>query len=316
MRAKSRSQFSGRVESDVRNPDRAIAALAAKQHGVVSRAQILSAGIERGAITRRVRAGRLHPVHRGVYLVGHPVPTEGARELAAILACGPGSVVSHRSAGHLWRLLPYQANPGPVDVTVAARKLATTPRIRIHCVGALEPRDFRTLHRIPITTPARTLLDMATVLRPYLLERVVAEAEVRRLVRKRDLVDQVDRNRGRPGTRALRSLLELEGGPAFTRSEAERRLLALLRAAALSLPRANARLGRYEVDFLWPEHRLVVEVDGYAYHGNRAAFERDRQRDAALAASGYTVLRVTWRQLVDAPEAVIARIASALAART
>ncbi len=180
---------------------------------------------------------------------------------------------------------------------------------------ALDDRDTRTLQGVPITTPARTLLDLGTVLPPYLLERAIAEAEVCLLARRRDLVDQLERNRGRPGTRALRAILDLDGGAALTRSEAERRLLALVRTAALPLPQVNARLGTYEVDFLWPEQRLVVEVDGYAYHGNRAAFERDRERDVALAALGYTVMRVTWRQLVDAPEAIIARIAAALGAR-
>jgi very-short-patch-repair endonuclease len=304
------------IESDVGNPDREIAALAAQQRGVVSRAQILAAGIERGAITRRIRAGRLHPVHRGVYLVGHPNPMHGAREMAAVLACGSRAVASYGSAAYLWQLLPYPANPGPVDVTVPERKLASTPRIRIHCVQALDQRDIRALHRIPITTPARTLLDLATILPPYLLERALAEAQVRRLARRGDLVEQLARNPGRPGTRVLRWLLDLKGDPAATRSEAERRLLKLIRAADLSSPEVNARVGHYEVDFLWREQRIVVEVDGFRFHSSRAAFERDRQRDAALAAGGYTVIRVTWRQLVDAPEAVVARIAAALAVRT
>ena len=157
------------------------------------------------------------------------------------------------------------------------------------------------------------MLDLASDLPPYLFERAIAEAQVRRLVRKDDLADQLARNRGWPGTRALRRLLELERGPTLTRSEAERRMLALVRAADLPPPVVNARLGRYEIDFLWRSQRLVVEVDGYAYHANRRAFERDRERDAALAAAGYTVLRVTWRQLVGAPGAVVARIAAALA---
>jgi very-short-patch-repair endonuclease len=315
MRTKSGGARSEDRETAVKNIDRAIAGLASKQRGVVRRGQLLDVGISSAAINRRVRSGRLHPVHRGVYLVGHSAPVSGARELAAVLACGPAAVVSHLSAAHLLKLLPYPAKPRPVDVTVQSRERARRAGIRVHCVESLDGRDTRTLQGIPITTPARTLLDLATALPPYLLERAIAEAEVRLLARRRDLVDQLDRNRGRPGTRALRSLLELEGGPAFTRSEAERRLLSLVRAAALSLPQANARLGTYEVDFLWSEQRLVVEVDGYAYHGNRAAFERDRERDVALAALGYTVMRVTWRQLVDAPEAIIARIAAALGAR-
>ena len=168
---------------------------------------------------------------------------------------------------------------------------------------------------IRVTSAARTLLDLATVLPPSLLERAIAEAQVRGIARKRDLVDQLERNRGRRGTRALRQLLDLAGGPAFTRSAAERRLLRLVRAAELPTPEVNARVGGFEVDFVWRDQRLVVEIDGFTYHASRAAFERDRQRDSILAARGYTVIRVTWRQLVDAPEAVVARLATALAAR-
>jgi very-short-patch-repair endonuclease len=168
---------------------------------------------------------------------------------------------------------------------------------------------------IRVTSAARTLLDLAAVLPPYLLERAIAEAQVRRLARRRELVDQLERNRGRRGSRVLRRVLDLDGGPALTRSEAERRLVKLIRAAELPMPEVNARVGRYEVDFLWPQHKLIVEVDGFAFHSPRASFERDRARDATLAASGYTVLRVTWRQLVQTPETVIARVAAALAAR-
>jgi very-short-patch-repair endonuclease len=138
---------------------------------------------------------------------------------------------------------------------------------------------------------------------------------VRRLVRRRDLLDQLERNRGRAGTRALREILEVPGGPAPTRSEAERRLLRLVRSAGLPRPLVNTRVASLEVDVLWRDQRLVVEVDGFRFRSSRASFERDRERDAVLAASGYTVLRVTWRQLVNEPEAVVARIAGALAVR-
>jgi very-short-patch-repair endonuclease len=235
-------------------------------------------------------------------------------ELAAVLSCGDGSAVSHRSAAWLWQLLPYPSNPRPVDVTVAGRDVRR-PGVRIHWVQALDACDTRILHGVPITTPARTLLDLAAVLPPYLLERAITEAEVRRLVRRTDLMDQLERNQGRRGTPALRRVLDLEGGPAYTRSRAERRLLRLLRAAELPIPRVNSRIGRYEADFLWPESKLVVEFDSFQFHSPRARFERDRERDAALAAIGYTVIRVTWRQLVDKPETVVLRIAQALAVR-
>jgi very-short-patch-repair endonuclease len=292
-----------------------IAAIAGRQRGVVSRAQLLAAGIDGGAIERRLRAGRLHPVHRGIYLVGHGVMADRAREVAALLACGRGAVVSHVSAANLLQLLPYPARPRPIDITLVGRQAARRPGIRVHRVRALDQRDVHPVDGIPATTAPRTLLDLATVLPADLLERTVAEAAVRRLARRGDLTDQIERNPGRPGTQALRRILDLDGGATVTRSEAERRMLRLIRAAELPRPQVNARLGGYEVDFLWREQRLVVEVDGYAYHANRRAFERDRERDGALAARGYTVIRVTWRQLVDTPEAVVARIAAALAVR-
>src|SRR5918994_627948 len=292
-----------------------IVAIAAGQHGVVSRAQLLARGVARSTIKRRLRAGLLRTLYRGVYLVGQQTPARGTWELATLLACGDGNVVSHLSAARLQQMLPYPANPLPIDVTFPGQQPTRRAGIRIHCVESLNSRDTRTLHGIRVTTPARTLLDLATVLPPHLLERAIAEAQVRRLVRKNDLIDQLERNRGRRGTRALRRVLDLEGGPAFTRSRAERRMLRLLRASELPLPRVNARVGGYEVDFVWRKQRLVVEFDSFRFHSPRARFERDRESDAVLAAAGYKVIRVTWRQLVDAPEAVVARIAQALAVR-
>jgi very-short-patch-repair endonuclease len=145
------------------------------------------------------------------------------------------------------------------------------------------------------------------------LECAIAEARAQRLVRDRDLLDQLARNRGRRGVAVLRQMLARERGPVLTRSEAERRIVRLFRAAALPQPEANARIHRLEVDFLWRSQRVVVEVDGYRYHSNARAFERDRERDGILVANGYAVIRVTWRQLVQSREAVIARVAAALA---
>jgi very-short-patch-repair endonuclease len=163
-----------------------------------------------------------------------------------------------------------------------------------------------------VSAPSRTLLDLADMLPLRDLERLLEEAMSRRLVEHDDLRALLERSPGRHGVRSLRALLEREVTPAFTRSQAEERLLALLRAAELSPTDVNVRVGDYEVDFLWRRERLVVEVDGYAFHNSRAAFERDRQRDAELQAAGYRAMRITWRQLTDSPEAVIARLARAL----
>jgi very-short-patch-repair endonuclease len=313
MRPKLRARRDEGDGCGVGNADQVIAGLAARQRGIVTRPQLIGAGIERGAIKRRLRAGRLHSVHRGVYLVGHAVPPDGAREMAAVLACGAGALVSHRSAAHLWQLLRCPANQPPVDITLVRRDAGARTGIRTHRVRSLDRGDVQTLRGLPLTTPARTLLDLAAAVSRPELERAFAEAQARRLVNDGGIADQLDRNPGRAGVRALRRLVER--GPALTRSEAERRMLGLIRAAHLPAPRVNTRLGPYEVDFLWTRQRLVVEVDGYAYHGNRRAFEGDRERDARLAAAGYTVIRITWRQLTSGPEAVVARLAAALVVR-
>jgi very-short-patch-repair endonuclease len=290
--------------------ERAIADLAGRQRGVVTRTQLLHAGLSSHAIDHRLRSGRLHPLHRGVYLVGHGVPPDGARELGAVLACGERAVLSHLSAAGLWRL--PSSPQGAVDVTVWGRRCDSKHGIRVHRVAALDRRDVRKLGGIPVTSPARTILELAAVVELRELERAVAEAEARRLTRRSEMVTLLARVGARPGAAVLRSLLAADTAPALTRSEAEERFLALIRAAELPTPEANIRLGPHEVDLLWREQGLVVEVDGFRFHSTRAAFERDRQRDAKLAAAGLRVIRVTWRQIVDRPEALVARIATAL----
>lgn len=287
-----------------------IGALAASQCGVVARRQLLAIGWDRNAVDRWLRTGRLHPVHRGVYLVGHPAPPVGAREMAAVLACGPGAVISHRSAAGIHELLPDPARSREVEVSVP-RDCGRRPGIRAYRVSGFEAGERGVVGPIPVTSPFRTLLDLAAI-EDRDLEQALAEAQRRHFVQPGELLR---RAHGRHGAAALRRLIESPGGPAFTRSEAERRLLRLIRRAALPSPSTNARLHGYEVDFLWPAARLVVEVDGFAFHSSRAAFERDRARDAELAAAGYVVVRITWRRLTDRPEAVVARIAGVLASR-
>ena len=176
--------------------------------------------------------------------------------------------------------------------------------------GRVETTRFQ---GIPVTTPARTLLDLAGVAPSRDLERALAEAERRHLASRSGLAALLGRYTRRPGVRVLSALVEAHERPAFTRSEAEDRLLRLLRKAKLPASDVNVRLEGFEVDFLWRDAGLVVEVDGYAFHSDRAAFEDDRRRDAKLAARGLTVIRVTWRQLADEPEAVVVRIGQALA---
>lgn len=296
--------------------ERIIADLAGRQRGVVTASQLRAVGFDQQAIKRRLRAGRLHRLHRGVYLVGHPVPPNGAAELGAVLACGAGSVVSHHTSARLWRLSAFLERTGPIHVTVPGRDARHRPGIVVHRVRALAARDVRHVDGIPATSPARTLLDLASLLPLHDLELTLADARALGLIGERDLADLLDRDGTRRGAGVLRRLLELERSHGLSRSEAERRLFALIHAAGLPLPKKNALVGRLQVDFLWRPEKVVVEVDGYAYHSSKRAFERDRERDAQLAARGHTVIRVTWRQLRDGPEAVIARIAAALAVRS
>ena len=229
-----------------------------------------------------------------------------------MLSCGGTAVLSHRSAAALWQIRP--ATDGDVDVTVT-RQLRARQGIRIRRVRALELQDVTSRHGIPVTTPARTLVDLGAVLDRRSLARAVEEAEVQRLVNRRGLADALARNRGRRGAAALRRVLELGHEPAFTRSEAEAALLELIRRARLPTPEVNVRIGGYEVDFLWRAQRLVVEVDGFAYHSTRAAFERDRRKDADLQARGLRTTRLTYSNIANEPFATIASLGRLLNAQ-
>jgi very-short-patch-repair endonuclease len=291
--------------------DLTIARLAADQHRVVTWPQLLAAGLGRRSVAHRVALGRLYRIHQGVYLLE---PPETATRLtlfaAAVRAYGRDALLSHRSAAELWGLLPPE--PGDVDVTVVGRNPGKRSGIRRHRITALDPRDARTRTGLRVTAPARTALDLSPCLLAEHLEGLVAAARVERLATDRQIVDTLGRCPTHPGVAALKAVLRTAGGPSLTRSRAERRLLELVRQAGLSVPVTNARTGAYEVDFLWQEARLAVEVDGYAFHGDRAAFERDRRRDAALLSAGWRVMRFTWRQIVEEPLLVVGRIAQML----
>jgi very-short-patch-repair endonuclease len=281
--------------------DPAVAALARRQHGVVTARQLFEAGLSHDAIAHRVKHHRLRRLHQGVYLVAS-LPAPFTPEMAAVLACGPTAVLSHRSAAALWGIA--KRPDGDIDVTVVTGQRRNRPGIRVHRTRTLAPRDRTRQRGIPITTPARTLADLQPVLPTSQFDRTLEEAQVHRLVSPDDLAAQPTLHQAPTG----------QHEPSFTRREAERRLLELIRAAELPHPITNANLNGYEVDFLWPEQGLIVEVDSYTFHSSRQAFERDRLKDAHLQAAGYRVLRVTWRQLIHTPEALIARLACAISA--
>jgi very-short-patch-repair endonuclease len=284
---------------------------AARQHGLVTRAQLLSAGIAVHVIERRVRSGRLLKLYRGVYRAD-AATRPGQRELAALLACGLDCRVSHRTAAGLWKLSNGAPdNPG-VEVTMHRRKRHRIPGIRVHRVSDLRQDEVTVIDGIAITTPARTLLDLAECVRPRELENALARAERSGLVTKDDLRAMVKRHPRHRGAAVLRKLLESDDPAVLTRSSAEELFAELVRKACLPTAEVNARVLRHEVDFLWRGPRLIVEIDGFEFHGSAHAFVEDRRRDAELAAAGYRVVRFTWQDLTERRESVIGRLAQAL----
>jgi very-short-patch-repair endonuclease len=261
--------------------------LVVRQHGAVSTAQLKAAGMSKGAIANRVRDGWLHPVHRGVYAVGHARLTYQGRLWAAVLATG--GVLSHRAAAAVWDLL--RAPAGPIDVTVSGEGRSRRG-IRVHRSKTLDPLDdvVQDEDGLPRTSIARTLVDVADVLQPDQLKRVLKRAETMRIADVKQL----------PGRRRLPVVHE----PQLTRSELERRFRRLLRRHGLPQPQSNATLLGYEPDFLWADARLIAETDGKDAHLTPTAFEDDRRRDAELLLAGYRVVRFTWAQVTEESERV------------
>lgn len=296
--------------------DQRIAAIAGLQRGFVARWQLLAAGIQSGAVDRMLANGRLLQAHRGVYSVGHSTTQPLGRETAALLAVGPQAVLSHRSAAVAWGLAPTRPDSIPVEVLVPRRHVRRRHGIIAHRTTRLDANEVRIHQGLPVTSPARTCLDIAADVTLRELERAVDEALVRRIVRLQQLRDAVDRDSGRRGGPILTALIDHRKTSTISRSQAEERMLGLIRAANFPQAEMNVRVNGYEVDFLWRPQRLIVEIDGYAYHSSRSAFERDRAKDAALAAAGFLVIRITWLQMEHEPYVVVAHLAQALARRS
>lgn len=282
--------------------DGQVAAVAGRQHGVVTLRQLEEAGLSRSAVAKRAKRGRLHRVHRGVYAVGHEALNWRGRWMAAVLAGGEGAVLSHGSAAALWELL--RPSSGPIDISVPTQSGRERRRgIRIHRLTSLAiPEEAGLLplgtqtrlplavthrHRIPVTTVQRTIDDLRGAVAPWLVRRARRQAELRGW-----------RLAGAEGRR-MRSGLEEE-------------FLRLCIQHRLPLPKTNAKVGRWEVDFLWRSERLVVETDSFAYHRGSVSFEDDHARDLDLRSEGFVVLRFTERQLEAEPRRVIADVARAL----
>ena len=269
--------------------------LAAAQHGVVSLAQLTELGFTRDAVRHRVERGRLYRVQPETYSVVPSLKTAAARMMAAHVSCGPGAALSHRAGAAVWDLGPWPT--GVIDVSVT-RNLGRREGVRLHRVERL---TVVMKDGFPVTTPMRTLTDLAaTEPRPF-VERGYEQADRLGLL---DVAELEAECRGRRGSRILKQLINEGREAPPSKTELERSWLDLCRDQGLPLPSLNVIVHGIEVDAYWPEYGLVVELDSYAWHRTRAAFERDRERDAKLAAHGIRVLRFTWRQLKDQAELV------------
>ncbi|MGI8920850.1 MAG: DUF559 domain-containing protein [Solirubrobacteraceae bacterium] len=276
------------------------------QHGVLSRAQLLAAGLDVRAIDYRIAIERLQPIHRGVYAIGHLPSSPLAYDFAAVLACGPQAVLSHRSAAALWRIAPGWWAP----VEVIARGKHFHRGVLAHRSRRLAEDEIATHLRIPVTTPARTLIDLADVLDDEQLARAVNQALLLQRIRLNELAVLLDRSSGRRASGRLRGMVRQSDAP--TRSVFEDAFLAFTERYELPRPAVNQRVAGYEVDMLWRAQRLIVELDGYAFHSHPRGFESDRERDASLQVAGYRVVRVTWARLERRPEREAARLLALL----
>jgi very-short-patch-repair endonuclease len=285
--------------------------LGTAQQGIVAREQLLARGMSVPTIDRLVRVRRVQVRHPGVYQVG-PLPLPHAAEHAAILAGGDAARLSHATAARHHGLLPAVANPNEVEVIMPRRIRRRLEGVRIHRVQDLREDEVTLLHGLPVTTPARTLLDLAETLTQREVEQAYATALRRQLVTPAEMREMLDRHPLHRGASMWRQLLGQRDAPAFTRSEAEEKLLALTRSARLPRPELNATVLGHEVDFLFRSARVVVEVDGYAYHASPRTFAADRRRDAELTAAGYRILHFTWADLNDDSLTTIVRLAQAL----
>lgn len=304
-----------RIDRRIRGPhgDSAIAALAGEQHGVVCRGQLLDAGVTATMIDKRVARGRLVPLHRGVYAVGHAHLRPNGYRLAAVLAVGARAVLSHRDAAALHGL--RSGGGTRIDVSTPKER-RSTQRIRVHGRRALDARDVTQVDGIPVTTVERTLVDLAEVVPADALRKALGEAERQRVLDTKAIEEALKRRRGRRGTATAKlraALADLAAhGATLTRSHLEDRFLTVLEAHRLPRPTTNAHVAGYEFDAVWHAQRLAVELDGWETHRTRRAFQHDRIKGNAIQAAGYAFLRFTHADVVRRPDGVAADVAQQL----
>lgn len=280
--------------------------LVRRQHGVVARSQLLALGIGSRSIEHRVAKGRLHPLWRGVYAVGRPEVTQEGRWMAAVLASGPTALLSHRSAAALWGIAPV---PRAGSIDVIADVFRRRAGVRVHRRRDLRPEHRREVAAIPVTDPISTLVDLASCVPDWQVERAINEADRLDLVDPEALRRTVRGLGPRPGMRRMRKLLGLD---ALTDTGLERRFLAIVRAGRLPLPETQVVLNGYRVDFYWPNFRLIVETDGWRHHRTSGEQSTDRRRDQAHMSAGLTTVRFGEDQVRYEPEYVRRTLAAVM----
>ena len=273
----------------------------------MSVAQLRAMGLDCYAVRRRVVGGYLHPLYRKVYAVGHRSLSMRGMYRAAVLACGPGAALSHRSAADLLDILA-----GTRRLTVTVPRSGVGPsNLQVHRSRMCNPTDFTERDGIRVTSVARTLLDLAGGVSPQELARAVDRSERLGFFDLGAVEEVLGRARGRRGAAALREAIAA-WKPRYTRSELEERFQELLTTARLPAPEVNVLLwgekAQHEVDALWPTHRLVVQLDGFAYHRTRADRERDASTDADLELAGFRVVRLTWDEVTVHPHRTVRRL--------
>ena len=287
--------------------DQKLAAIAAGAHGVVPRAQALAAGVTREQIAQRVGRGALIRIHPGIYRVGHAAPSTDADYIAAVLACGDGAALSGRAAAYLLGLVLGKRPPPEVTCPTNRRLHGVTTH---RCRGGLDPRDVTAWKGIPVTSPPRTLVDIAAHLSGYELARACHEAGVRHRTTPADVDDALSRWPNAPGSRALRRILH--GDTPMSLSVLEEAFIAAVQNAELPLPKTNKPAGGRRVDCRWPDHHLTVELDSYRFHNSRHAWELDRKRERAAYARGDAFRRYTWADVVESPRQMMSELRALL----
>lgn len=291
--------------------------MALRQHGVFSLAQLKAIGITARAAQMQASRGRLYRIHRSVYsLVPRALLSGRGRLMAAVLACGPGAALSHRSAAMLHDI--RRTDRARIDVTVPGRRRVTIDGVDVHSSRTLTEADITEVDGIPCTSIARTLFDLVSVVPRRAVERALDEAEIRELLDLRKLANVLERNRHTGTARSLRRILAEYTADAPNEEGVEEDLFALCRAAKIPLPERQVWINpddgepAIRADFVWREQRLVVETDGGRFHRTRRAFESDRRRDQRLLLAGWRVIRITWRQIHEEPLRIQRLIAAAL----